>query len=260
MTHRLIHPTDWTAYLRYATHQRGTDWRPPLVSFAVAKLQQAADSLTPRQIGLFVLFVCGYAESPLLDPEAGHRSARAFADRPATWKRRVGHKVTSDDVDAWTNAALVETTTVGEPPADLDPTADERAELERGLDRGRDREQRLEQEPEPEPDHEHEHEHERENGREAVRGRTGGWRSNPSLRASSSRLPSSADRTDAGATVCEECGLVHEEGFPPEPDDPFYCQLNAVMDGYHEERIDAYRLAAGKSPWKWPTQKPETRS
>src|SRR6185312_5050119 len=101
-----------------------------------------------RQLGLFLLFVCGYAECPLLDPDAGLRSTRAFLDRPATWKHRVGDKVTSDDKKAWSDAGLVEFTSVDEPLTDDSPTADEPPELER------------------EPEHEPGREHDREEGRE----------------------------------------------------------------------------------------------
>jgi hypothetical protein len=108
----LIHPTDWDGYLRYATHPRGEDWRPPFLSVPIAKMEKAADGLTPHRLGLFLLYVCAYARAPLIDPEAGPRSPRAFHEDSASMYRRLGQKVTSLDREAWIKAGLAWTSTV----------------------------------------------------------------------------------------------------------------------------------------------------
>jgi len=257
MSDRLIHPTGWSEYLRYATHQRGADWRPPLVTFAVARIQQAAESLTLRQLGLFMCFVSGYAECPLLDPEAGHRSARRFVDRAATWKRRVGHTVTSDDKDAWSKAGLVEFATVEEPPSDDPPPADERPELERGQERdlGRERDREVEREPEPGQDHELEREHEPERDPDLEQERL-----KPKLKSARQqpRRSSTANSASDGV-VCGECGQRHSDGLPGDPRNPFACEINAVMDGHSLVEINAFREAAGKTPWEWDEQPTQAR-
>jgi len=251
MKDRLIHPTGWDEYLRYAHHGRSADWRPPLVTFAVAKLRHAAETLTPRQLGLFVLFVCGYTESPLLDAEAGHLSAREFIDRPATWKRRVGEPVTSADKDAWMSAGLIKFTTVEEPLTDDPPTADEPPELEhepqhesgRGHDREEGREQETEQEHGREREHEDEHDAEPQPGRERV---------NRKGRFLTSRSKRSSEHTkESQGVVCPECGKTHHDGLPGDPRSSFICQINAAVDHHSLEEINAYRQAAGKKPWVW---------
>jgi hypothetical protein len=256
VTERLIHPADWDQYLRYATHIRTKDWRPPLVSLAVAKLQQSADGLTPRQLGLFVLFVCGYAGSPLLDPEAGHRSKRAFADSPATWRRRVGHSVSSTDVIAWRNAGLVELSTAERPPTDSNSAVVQPHDLELGIELGQEEGHEHELERELGPEKEHDHEAERPENRPE--------------RPSSVYVVSEIVRENKA--IDEEDDLIQKEetckmqGRCPE------CSIRACFAqylgkckfldlearksfakgrGFGHELIDEHRVRMGKEPWQW---------
>jgi hypothetical protein len=247
---RYIHPTDWHSYVRYARNAKTPDWRPPLVNLALTKFDKAVDALTPRQFGLFVLFVFGYAASALLDPQQGCQSRRAFPDDPATWRRRVGHKVTRDDLQAWKDAGLIEFTDAEGTLIDASPNGDESPELkrepEREARRERDRGDGREQEPEgergQEPERDHEEEREAEPGPERGRAdRKARFLTDHSKR-SSERAVESQDVT------CSDCGQVHGD-LPGHPPAEQACKLNARLEGHSLEEINTYRRAAGKTPW-----------
>lgn len=247
MKQTLIHPTDWESYVRYARNATRPDWRPPLVTFAITRFDKAVDSLTPRQFGLFLLFVFGYAASALVDPEAGPQSLRAFPDDPATWRRRVVHKVTSDDKNAWRNAGLIQFTTVDEPLIDGRPTAGERPELEQEQEpevrrklipeveqeQGQEREPVRERERAPDLDHKQETEPERK--RERIKG-------NPPF-ITDARRRSIERTTVTQGVVCPECGKAHTDGLPGYPDDSFVCEIEAITEGHSLEEIK--RLPGG---------------
>ena len=134
----LIHPTGWDGYLRYATHDRGADWRPPFLSIPVGFIERLPDSLTLTQATKYLLFLCAYSTAPLLDRDGaatGPRrfvvgttaDRRPFVGRSSAVSRRIGQRLEGRDLDAWEKAGLVTFSTVGEPSADRRPTAQTRS-------------------------------------------------------------------------------------------------------------------------------------
>ncbi len=108
----LIHPTDWDGYLRYATHPRGPDWRPPFLSIPVGFIERLPDSLTSKQALKYVLFLAAYTSAPLIDARGDARGPRTIDGRPRSVARRIGQRVTDADLKAWSDAGLVWFSTV----------------------------------------------------------------------------------------------------------------------------------------------------
>jgi hypothetical protein len=132
----LIHPTGLDGLLRYAQHQRNANWRPPMLSISISELEEAAEQITPHQLGLWLLFASAYMRAPLLDAESGAKSPRRFACTTAALTRRLGEKVTTRDVEAWIKAGLVWTSTVDGRSINGSPTVRTRTGLGLGLGRG----------------------------------------------------------------------------------------------------------------------------
>ena len=64
----LIHIKDWRELLRYATHERGDSWNPPLVSLETARMRALAWELTPLEYATYIALVAEYAGAPVLRP------------------------------------------------------------------------------------------------------------------------------------------------------------------------------------------------
>jgi hypothetical protein len=259
MTDRLIHPKDWQSYVRYARSAKSADWRPPLVTIALTKFDKAVDSLTPRQIGLFLLFIFGYAASALLDPQEGPLSRRAFPDGPDTWRRRVVHKVTRDDVKAWRDAGLIEFTDAEGTLIDGQPTTDESQERER--EQGQEAEHDHDREQGREPERARGRGREPEQGREGERGNDRRRDANPDdgrvrpddrSRDSVGERPGlNGDNTAPSAEVCEECGRDHAHHRRCPFLNPVLRSEERKKKTVSPEQVNAFRVANGKKPWTW---------
>jgi hypothetical protein len=71
-----IEIVDWDKFLRYAQHPRCADWRPPLVSIGTAAIEDAEETLTPAQLGKFILLLAAYARAPLVSSDSGPKGPR----------------------------------------------------------------------------------------------------------------------------------------------------------------------------------------
>jgi hypothetical protein len=111
--HNLIHPTGWPEYLRYATHPRGASWRPPFLSLPIGFIERLPDALTEKQAFKYLLFLCAYADAPLIDPEGDVKGPRAMDGRAANVARTLRQRVTNADLKAWSEAGLTWASTDG---------------------------------------------------------------------------------------------------------------------------------------------------